>query len=48
MYLALGSASILSTSKKVVCTAFVADVFNSPPLSMMTLKVMEKGKQSGD
>jgi hypothetical protein len=46
-YLALGSASILATSKSVVCTAFVADVYNSPPLSMATLKTIGK-KQPGD
>jgi hypothetical protein len=46
-YLALGSASILSTSKSVVCTAFIADVYNSPPMSMMDLKLMAK-KQKGD
>ena len=46
-YLALGSASILSTSKTVVCTAFIADVYNSPPLSMTTLKTIGK-KQPGD
>jgi hypothetical protein len=48
MYLRLGSASILSTSKSVVCTAFIADVYNSPPLSMATLRTMKKGKQAGD
>ncbi|MEO6027666.1 MAG: hypothetical protein ABIR79_12435 [Candidatus Binatia bacterium] len=46
-YLALGSASILSTSKSVVCNAFIADVYNSPPLSMATLKAIGK-KQVGD
>ncbi len=46
-YLALGSASILSTSKSVVCNAFIADVYNSPPLSMAPLKMLFK-KQKGD
>lgn len=46
-YLALGSASILSTSKSVVCNAFIADVYNSPPMSMVALKTMSK-TQKGD
>src|SRR5438876_1145737 len=29
-----GSARILATSKKLVCTAFIADRFNEPPISM--------------
>lgn len=46
-YLALGMASIISTSKSVACNAFVADVYNSPPLSMTPLKTVLK-KQKGD
>ncbi len=46
-FLASGSASIIATSKSVVCSAFVADVYNSPPLSTMRLEVFAKGKQKG-
>jgi hypothetical protein len=48
MFLSLGSARIVSTGKGLVCTAFVADVSNSPPSSMMPLKLVLKGKQRGD
>jgi hypothetical protein len=44
-----GSARILATaSKGIVCTAFVADVTNDPPTSMMQLNIMSKLKQKGD
>jgi hypothetical protein len=46
-YLALGSASILSTGKSVACNAFIADVYNSPPLSIAPLKTVKK-TQRGD
>jgi hypothetical protein len=40
-----GSARILSTSKKLVCTAFVADNANAPPTSMVQLTIIAKLKQ---
>jgi hypothetical protein len=40
-----GSARILATSKKLVCTAFLADVGNAPPTSMTYLTVIAKLKQ---
>jgi hypothetical protein len=40
-----GSARILSTSKKLACTAFVADRLNSPPTSAWQLTVIAKTKQ---
>jgi hypothetical protein len=42
----LGSARILSTSKKLVCTAFLADRLNVPP-SMVYLTIVAKTKQKG-
>jgi hypothetical protein len=46
-YMALGSASILSTGKNVACNAFIADVYNSPPLTTLLLRMVKKG-QKGD
>jgi hypothetical protein len=43
-----GSAQILSTSKKLLCTAFILDSTSSPPASMVSLPVFAKGKQKGD
>jgi hypothetical protein len=43
-----GSAHILSISKKIACSAFVAEAANAPPVSMVTLTVAAKGKQKGD
>ncbi len=40
-----GSARILSTSKKLACTAFVADNGNLPPVSAWQLTVIAKTKQ---
>ena len=40
-----GSARILATSKKLVCTAFLADISNAPPTSMTYLTVVAKTKQ---
>ena len=40
-----GSARILSTSKKLACTAFIADVGNAPPTSMVYLTIIKKTKQ---
>ena len=43
-----GSARILATSKKVACTAFVADFANDPPTSAWQLNILAKTKQKGD
>jgi hypothetical protein len=40
-----GSARILATSKKLVCTAFVADVVGSPAGSMSYVTIIAKTKQ---
>ena len=40
-----GSARILATSKRVLCTAMVVDIANSPPTSMLPLPVFKKTKQ---
>lgn len=42
------SARILATSKKLVCTAWVADGGNAPPTSAWQLNVVAKIKQKGD
>src|SRR5439155_12038286 len=42
-----GSARILATSKKLACTAFVADAGNAPPTSMVHLDMISKLKQKG-
>ncbi len=42
------SARILATSKKLACTAFVADKFNDPPTSMVYLTIVSKLKQRGE
>ena len=42
-----GSARILATSKKLACTAFVADTGNAPPTSMVHLDMIAKLKQKG-
>ena len=39
------SARILATSKKVACTAFIADFSNAPPTSMTYLTIIAKLKQ---
>ena len=43
-----GSARILATSKKLVCTAWVADPGNDPPTSAWHLNILAKTKQKGD
>ena len=43
-----GSARILSTSKRIMCTAFVAEELGAPPISMVALKVMSRKRQNGD
>jgi hypothetical protein len=40
-----GSARILATSKKIVCTAFLADPSGTPPVSMGSLTIIAKTKQ---
>jgi hypothetical protein len=40
-----GSARILATSKKIACTAWVADVTNDPPTSSFQLTIIAKTKQ---
>ncbi len=40
-----GSARILSTSKSLICDAFVSDAVNTPPLSMRYLTIIAKTKQ---
>ena len=40
-----GSARILSTSKKLECTAFVGDWVNSPPQTTWQLTIVAKLKQ---
>lgn len=42
-----GSARILSTTKLLTCTAFLADDVSDPPASMVSLPVIVK-KQKGD
>jgi hypothetical protein len=43
-----GSARILATSRKLVCTAFVADTGNAPPTSSWQLNILKKKSQKGD
>lgn len=43
-----GSARILSTSRKLACTAFIADNGNVPPTSMADLTIVKKRTQKGD
>jgi len=40
-----GSARILATSKRLACTAFLADNGNAPPTSMTYLTIISKLKQ---
>ncbi len=42
-----GSARILSTSKKVACTAFLADPSTAPPATMVYLTIIKKTRQKG-
>ena len=43
-----GSARILSTSTKLVCTALVGDAENSPPTTSWQLTVIKKTSQKGE
>jgi hypothetical protein len=42
-----GSARIIATSKKLICSAFLADRLNAPPTSMVYLTIVAKTKQKG-
>ena len=42
-----GSAQITSTSKKLICSAFIADITNSTPTFGTSLNVLAKTKQKG-
>jgi len=46
--LSKGSARVLATSKKLLCTAWVADPGNAPPTTAWQLNIMAKLKQKGD
>jgi hypothetical protein len=48
MFMSIGSARIISNGKALLCDVFVADVYNSPPSSMMHLNLISRGKQKGD
>ncbi len=43
-----GSARVVSTSKKIACSAFITDEINDPPSGMASLKVIAKTKQRGE
>lgn len=43
--LSKGSARILATSKKLICTAYIADVDNAPPTSAWQLTIIKGTKQ---
>jgi hypothetical protein len=45
----VGSARILATKRSgIICNAFIADVGNAPPTSMVELKVVKNKTQKGD
>lgn len=46
--LSKGSARVLATSKKLLCTAWVADPGNAPPTAAWQLNIVAKTKQKGD
>jgi hypothetical protein len=43
-----GSARIVATSSKIICTAQVLDEVNNPPASITALHVVSRTKQKGD
>jgi hypothetical protein len=45
--LSQGSARILATSRKLICTAYLADLGNAPPTSSWHLNVIKKKTQKG-
>jgi hypothetical protein len=44
----VGSARIVATSKKMICTAFLIDNTSNPPVSMLQLPVVRRVVQKGD
>jgi hypothetical protein len=46
--LSKGSARVLATSKRLACTAFVADPGNDPPMTAWQLNILARTKQKGD
>ena len=46
--LSQASARILATSRKLICTAYIADLGNAPPTSSWQLNVVKKKTQKGD
>ena len=46
--LAHGSARVVSTSAKLMCTAALVDKVNNPPTFGIALQVVAKTKQKGD
>lgn len=43
-----GSARIISTGRKLGCTAFITDELNDPPTGVTSLNVIYRTKQRGD
>jgi hypothetical protein len=43
-----GSARILATSKRLICTAFIADPGSLPPAFVWQLPIINKTTQKGD
>jgi hypothetical protein len=43
-----GSARILATSRKLACTAYVADAANAPPTTSWQLTIIKKTTQKGE
>ena len=48
MYAYTSSARIVATSKKLICTAFLADGSTDPPTSLVHLTMVSKLKQRGE
>ena len=46
--LSRGSARILATSKKLICTAYIADVTSAPPTSAWQLTIIKGTKQKAE
>jgi hypothetical protein len=47
-FISKGSARILATSRKLICTAYLADPVNVPPTSMVHLTIVKVTSQQGD
>jgi hypothetical protein len=45
IFLAIGSARIVTTGKGAVCAVHVSDVYGSPPMSSYALPIAGRGKQ---